>query len=317
MRAADATPDLPSAGWRATLAMVGRLPQAGLSRSLGRLADLNVPRALRRPLLGAFARAVGAQLSEVEHPLEEYPTLNSFFVRRLRQGARSWPTDPHAAASPVDGIVGTVGEIHGGAAVQAKGRRYSVAELIGDRGEADRYERGQFVTLYLSPRHYHRVHAPVTGTIAVARHVPGTLLPVNPPSVSHIPDLFARNERLLCQIDSALGWIAVVAVGAYNVARISVTFDPEWSGRRGWVSNRRAQVPGERRYQPPLPVERGMELMAFHLGSTVIVLFPPGPLRLTPICRPGQEIRLGEPLVRTPRSGDLSPDHRAPTPSTP
>lgn len=109
MRAADATPDRPSAGWRATLAIVARLPQASLSRSLGRLADFTLPRALRRPLLGAFARTVGAQLSEVEHPLEEYPTFNAFFVRRLRQGARSWPPDPQAAASPVDGIVGTVG----------------------------------------------------------------------------------------------------------------------------------------------------------------------------------------------------------------
>src|SRR5687768_9942736 len=100
MSVPDVTPDLPSAGWRATLAVLRRLPQAGLSRSLGRLADVPLPRPLRRPLLRTFARAVGAQLGEVEKPLEEYGSVNAFFVRRLKQGARSWPSDPSAAASP-------------------------------------------------------------------------------------------------------------------------------------------------------------------------------------------------------------------------
>jgi phosphatidylserine decarboxylase len=306
MSVPDVSPDLPSAGWRATLAILRRLPQAGLSRSLGRLADLPLPRVLRRPVLRTFARAVGAQLSEVEKPLEDYGSVNAFFVRRLRPGARSWPHDPASAASPVDGIVGTVGEIAQGTAVQAKGRRYSVAALLGDPAEAHMYEGGRFVTLYLSPRHYHRVHAPVGGTIPIARHVPGQLFPVNAPSVAHVPELFARNERVLCFIDSTFGPVAVVAVGAYNVARISTAFDREWSGPRGWVSNRRLAPPSERRYQPPLPIQRGDELMAFHLGSTVILLFPPGATTLTPICRPGREVRLGEPLVRSLPRGDLS-----------
>ena len=306
MSVPDVSPDLPSPGWRATLAILRRLPQAGLSRSLGRLADLPLPRVMRRPVLRTFARAVGAQLSEVEKPLEDYGSVNAFFVRRLRPGARSWPHDPTSAASPVDGIVGTVGEITRGTAVQAKGRRYSVSALLGDPAEAHMYEGGRFITLYLSPRHYHRVHAPVGGTIPVARHVPGQLFPVNAPSVAHVPELFARNERVLCFIDSAFGPVAVVAVGAYNVARISTAFDPEWSGPGGWVSNRRIAPPSERRYQPALPIQRGDELMAFHLGSTVILLFPPGATTLTPICRPGREVRLGEPLVRSLPRGDLS-----------
>jgi phosphatidylserine decarboxylase len=306
MTVPDVSPDLPSPGWRATLAILRRLPQAGLSRSLGRLADVPLPRPLRRPVLRTFARAVGAQLGEVEKPLEEYRTVNAFFVRRLRPGARSWPNDPTAACSPVDGIIGTVGEIRDGTAVQAKGRRYPVAALLGDHAEAGGYEGGRFVTLYLSPRHYHRVHAPVSGTIPVARHVPGHLFPVNAPSVAHIPDLFARNERVLCQIDSPLGRVAVVAVGAYNVARISTAFDPEWSGRSGWVSNRRDAPARERRYDPPLPIQRGEELMAFHLGSTVILLLPPGAAGLTPLCRPGREVRLGEPLVRSVGRSDFS-----------
>ena len=294
----DVTPELPGAGWRALLALLRRAPQAGLSRALGRLADLPIPRPLRRPVLRVFARAIGVRLSEVERPLQDYPSVNAFFVRRLRPGARSWPADPTAAGSPVDGIVGAVGEIRSGTAVQAKGRRYSVGELLGQPDEAPGYEGGRFVTLYLSPRHYHRVHAPVGGTIPIARHVPGRLFPVNAPSVAHIPYLFARNERVLCQIDSVLGRVAVVAVGAYNIARISSAFDPQWAGPRGWVSNRRVAPPAERRFHPPLPIERGAELMAFHLGSTVILLFPAGGVTLTPICRPGREVRLGEPLLR-------------------
>src|SRR5690606_34789709 len=105
----DVTPDLPSPGWRATLALLRRLPQAGLSRSLGRLADVPLPRPIRPIVLARFARAVGADLSEVEQPLDAYPTLNAFFVRRLKPGLRSWPDDPLAVGSPVDGVVGAVG----------------------------------------------------------------------------------------------------------------------------------------------------------------------------------------------------------------
>ena len=300
------TPDRPSPGWRATLALLKRLPQAGLSRSLGRFADTPVPRAWRPTVYGTFARAVGADLSEVEKPLGDYPSVNAFFVRRLKPGLRSWPADPNAIASPVDGIVGTVGEITGGTAVQAKGHHYRIAELLGDQLDAGAFEGGRFVTLYLSPRHYHRVHAPVGGTIPLARHVPGGLLPVNAPSVSHVPRLFATNERVLCMIDAPLGRVAVVAVGAYNVARISTAFDPLWGGDRPWVSNRRDPLPRERRYDPPIRVERGGELMAFHLGSTVVMLLPPGATEATPACLPGREVRLGEALARPPRPGDLS-----------
>jgi phosphatidylserine decarboxylase len=306
MTVPDVTPDLPSAGWRATLALLRRLPQGGLSRSLGRIADVPLPRPIRARVLGAFARAVGLDLSEVEKPLADYPSINAFFVRRLRPGLRPWPADPLAVGSPVDGIVGSVGRIEDGTAVQAKGRRYPVADLVGSAGEAAVFDGGRFMTLYLSPRHYHRVHAPVGGRIALARHVPGQLFPVNAPSVAHVPELFARNERVLCRIDSPVGPVAVIAVGAYNVARISTAFDTEWAGERGWVSNRTDGLPRERRYAPPLSVERGAELMAFHLGSTVILLFGPGAVEPAAACQPGREIRLGEALARPASPGHLS-----------
>lgn len=297
----DVSPELPSGAWRAALALLGRLPQGALSRSFGAIADLPIPRRLRRPLLGAFARAVGADLAEAELPLEEYPTLNAFFTRRLRQGTRRWPDDASVAGCPVDAVAGQVGRVRAGRILQAKGRWYSAAELLQDADEARRFEGGAFVTLYLSPRDYHRIHAPTDGRIDTAVHVPGSLLPVNAAAVAHIPELFARNERLLCYLDGPVGRVAVVAVGAYNVGRISAAFDPRWGRRRrgaAGVTNRRGAAGETRRYDPPVRVRQGDELMTFHLGSTVILLFEPERLMLRASLEPGQRVRLGEPLGR-------------------
>ncbi|HEX7049428.1 MAG TPA: archaetidylserine decarboxylase [Longimicrobiales bacterium] len=299
----DVTPDLPPPTWRALLALIGRLPQASMSRAMGRIADVPIPRPLRRPLLGTFARAVGIDVSEAERPLEDYPTLNRFFVRRLRPGVRRWPDATGVAGSPVDGTAGQLGIVTGGRIVQAKGRRYSAADLLADVDEARRYEGGAFLTLYLGPRDYHRVHAPTGGAIPWASHVPGTLFPVNAAAVSHIPDLFARNERLICAVDGPLGRVAVVAIGAYNVGRISAAFDPAWNRPpcTGWVTNRRGSR-ASRSYRPPVPVRQGDELMAFHLGSTVVLLFEPGRATLAPDLRPGTRVRLGQPIAGAPAS---------------
>jgi phosphatidylserine decarboxylase len=301
MTAADdasdaARPDRPGAGWRATLAVLERLPQGALSRALGRVADVPLPRAVRPRVLGTFARALGIDLAEAELPLVEYGSVNELFVRRLRPGARSWPHDAATIAAPVDGIVGQHGEITGGTLIQAKGREYSVLALLRSEEEATRVEGGSFVTIYLSPRHYHRIHAPCSGAIPSARHIPGALLPVNMPGVQHLAELFPRNERVICNIDGPLGRAAVVAVGAYNVGRISTAFDEEWAGRGGSVSNRRDAAAETRRYDPPRPVQQGDEIMAFHLGSTVVALFERGPRLVTPT--PGTEVRMGDVLLR-------------------
>jgi phosphatidylserine decarboxylase len=288
----DVSPEVPGLGWRGTLALLRRLPQGSLSRGFGRITDIPLPRVLRRSILGGFARAVGIDTDEAERPLMEYDSLNAFFVRRLRPGMRVWPPDPEVAGSPVDGVVGRLGAIRDGTLVQAKGRTYSAAELLGSEAQSARYNGGSFLTLYLSPRHYHRIHAPCAGTIPVARYVPGALFPVNAAAVMHVDRLFPRNERLLCTIAGALGDVAVVAVGAYNVGRISAAFDRAWGGRGGWVTNRGAAEIEERRYAPPLPLARGAELMAFHLGSTVVLLFEPR-VRLDRSLEPGAEIRLG------------------------
>jgi phosphatidylserine decarboxylase len=314
MQAPDVTPELPGRSWRLVLRLLGRLPQGALSRSFGRLADVPLPTGTRRAVLGGFARAVGIDLSEAELPLEAYPTLNAFFVRRLRPGAREWPDEPGTLASPVDGVVGQLGVVSGGRLLQAKGRSYTAAELL-DHAAAERYEGGSFVTIYLSPRHYHRIHAPCSGEIPSARHVPGELLPVNAPAVAHVPRLFVRNERLICHLDGPLGRVAVVAVGAYNVGRISAAFDPAWGGPLGpvaslstWAGNRRGATAAEHVYEPPVPVRMGDEIMAFHLGSTVVLLLERG-AALRPGLAPGRDVALGEPIAG-PAASDEVGDER-------
>ena len=283
------SPDLPSKRWRAILAALRRLPQGALSRGFGRLADTPLPRAMRPSVLGTFARMTGIDVSEAELPIIEYGSLNDFFVRRLKPGVRPWTAPSNAAGSPVDGVVGQFGQVRRGALLQAKGREYTAAALLADENEAKRYEGGAFLTLYLSPRHYHRIHAPCGGTIPRAVHLPGTLLPVNAPSVAHVADLFARNERLLCYIDGPLGRVAVVAVGAYNVGRISAAFDDEW---RQPPTNQRRALTDTHEYQPPRSIKAGEEIMAFHLGSTVVLLFEHR-AQLSAQLRLGAEIRLG------------------------
>jgi phosphatidylserine decarboxylase len=301
MHRSDESPDLPNLRWRAALSLLKRLPQGAFSRGFGRLADAPIPPALRPAVLGAFARAVGADPAEAELPLEAYPTLNCFFTRKLKDGARSWPADPAVVASPVDGAVGQLGTVREGRLIQAKGRLYEVGQLLEDPAAAARYEGGAFITLYLSPKDYHRIHAPVAGEIRQARHVPGALLPVNAAAVAHMPELFARNERLMAHIDGPLGRVAVVAVGAYNVGRISAAFDAAWNaapGASAWVTNRRGLQSAARTYDPPIPVDRGDEIMTFHLGSTVVLVFEPGRVALLPSIKPGDPVRLGMPIGR-------------------
>jgi phosphatidylserine decarboxylase len=264
---------------------------------VGGLADLPVPRFLRSAVYGAFSGLVGVDLGEVEKRLADYPSLGAFFVRRLRPGLRPMPDNRTTIVSPVDGQLASFGRIEGDRLVQVKGLHYSLGDLVDDADVAPRFHGGFFATIYLSPRDYHRIHAPCAGKIAWARHVPGRLFPVNRPSVAVVPDLFARNERVMCSIDTARGSIFVAAVGALNVGRISSVFDRAWNGPRGGVGNRRGAKAETRRYDPPVTIDRGDDLMAFHLGSTVVLLFEPGAFRLQRDLREGSLMRVGQTIA--------------------
>ncbi|MSR22412.1 MAG: phosphatidylserine decarboxylase [Gemmatimonadetes bacterium] len=288
-----------------SLRLLRLLPQGAISMVWGRLAEFRLPRKLQGRVNRGFARLFDVDLADAAHPPEHYPTLSAFFARTLRPGVRPFPLHGGIPGSPVDGIIGACGPLEEGIAIQAKGITYPVAALLGGGSDAERFRSGLFVTIYLSPRHYHRIHSPLGGVLREARSVPGRLLPVGPDSVRSIPDLFPRNERLVTLMERGALDMAVVAVGAFNVGRISAAFDLGWNGPDGrGVTNRKGGREIEvRRYDPPLPIERGQEIMAFHLGSTVVLLLGSagGTLpRLAPGLRPGEEVRMGSPLLQGP-----------------
>ncbi|MEO0815321.1 MAG: archaetidylserine decarboxylase, partial [Myxococcota bacterium] len=195
--------------------VVARLPQGMVSRAWGWLARRKHPRVGIDLLKRSFVAATGIDMGEAADSMSEYRTLEELFVRPLKAGARRVDPDPEAVVSPVDGAVGACGVIEEGCAFQVKGRQYSVARLLASAAEAERFEGGHYVTLYLSPKDYHRIHAPVAGTVPRARVIPGALMPVFHESLEKVDELFARNERLVSFLDhERLGRVAVVKVGA-------------------------------------------------------------------------------------------------------
>jgi len=210
-----------------------------------------------------------------------YPTFNAFFTRALKPDARPLPEDPRAFACPADGRISQIGSIAAGAdgsgrIFQAKGFDFSAGELLGDERAADPYRSGSFVTVYLSPRDYHRVHMPLAGTLRETLHVPGRLFSVAPSSVASIPRLFARNERLVCHFDGDHGPFAVVLVGAMLVSSVETV----WAGLE---IPPYAHAPVRRDWRDrAIRLERGAELGRFNMGSTVIVLLPPDRISWNP-----------------------------------
>lgn len=227
-------------------------------------------------LIGRVVKAYRVDMSEAVQPDPfAYPSFNAFFTRALKPDARPMPADARAIACPADGRISQFGTIRDGRIFQAKGQDFSAAELLGDEAAAAPYRDGRFITVYLSPRDYHRVHAPLAGTLRETVHIPGRLFSVAPFAVDAVPRLFARNERLVCHFDGSTldgigGPFAVVMVGAMLVSGVETV----WSGvaippyanaivRKDWRGQN-------------IRLERGAELGRFNMGSTVIVLLPSG-----------------------------------------
>ncbi len=256
-----------------------------------------LPRPLRRPLWTAFARAVGSDLGEPEHDLAEYPSLGELFARRLRGGARPLDRAPGAILSPSDGVVAAAGPITDGTLVEAKGHAYQVGALLADPARARDYDGGWYATIYLSPANYHRVHTPVAGRVVRYDYVPGAQLPVSPRFADAIDDLLAINERAVIwlEVPKATAPVAVVMVGAVAVGNIWLSHLPTADGGRG-DDTRQFRAAGEARRidLAPVPLAAGDELGAFLLGSTVVMLMPPGTGRLTVTA--GQVVRQGQRL---------------------
>lgn len=270
----------------AFLAFVKMLPRSRLSRLVGGASRLAGLPGAQQAAIHTFAQQYKVNVDEAELPLEAYETFGDFFVRRLKPGARPIAPGEDVVVSPVDGTVSQVGIAEGGRLIQAKGRDYSLAKLLDDEDEARRFEGGAWATIYLSPRDYHRIHAPLGGKILGWRYVPGHLWPVNRPSVRGVPELFAVNERAIVWMDTPLGKVAVVAVGATIVGRIVLAFDD-------LVTNQ-GKAARAVRYDEPIPVEKGEEIARFEIGSTVILCFEPGRVALDERLAPEVPVRLGE-----------------------
>jgi phosphatidylserine decarboxylase len=239
---------------------------------------------VRLAAMRAFALRYGIDLSECDS-LDAFRTFGEFFARPLRAGARPIAPGDDVIVSPVDGAVSEAGTAEDGRLVQAKGLDYAVEALLADAALAERFRGGPFVTLYLAPRDYHRIHFPLGGRVTGYRYVPGRLWPVNPASVAGVPGLFTVNERLVTVLETPLGWCAVVAVGATIVGRIRAYYDPTIP-----VSNLPRSTPVVRQYPTPIPVEKGQELGAFEMGSTVILLLEPGKAALRQELRRGSRV---------------------------
>jgi phosphatidylserine decarboxylase len=260
-----------------------------LSRTAGRVASYRLPGPLRAPACRAFARAVGADLAEVRDPLASFASLQDFFTRALRADARRVDPDPAALVSPCDGSWGESGKICDGTLLQLKGRPYSLAALLGDEETAKAFEGGWFATFYLSPRDYHRFHAPCDAFVARAAHIPGSLWPVNRIGLEGVPGVFSENERICAFArlrEDGRESLALVPVGATLVGKVHVTFDETLT------TNTSDRAPRWRDYDPPRQLAKGQEFGRFEFGSTVVLAAAPGALELAPR-PPGATLRLG------------------------
>ena len=278
------------------------LPHRLLSAWARRLAYSSNP-TLKQWLIDTVVRRFGVDLSEAAEPdATRYPTFNAFFTRGLKPGARTPDPDPRAILMPADGRISECGHVgradegvlheDAGHIFQAKGHGFTTAELLGDEDAARAFEGGLYATVYLSPRDYHRVHMPWSGTLRETVHVPGRLFSVGVDAVGTVSKLFARNERLVCHFDTDFGPMAVVMVGALLVSGVETV----WGG---------IEIPP---YGGPVTVkdyrgsgivlERFAEMARFNYGSTAIVLLPKGVAELSPELHAQSPVRLGQTLAR-------------------
>jgi phosphatidylserine decarboxylase len=277
------------------------LPHRLLSSWARRLAYASNPK-LKQWLIDTVVRRFGVDLSEAAEPdATKYPTFNAFFTRALKPGVRTADPDPRAILMPADGRISECGHIgradegvlheDAGHIFQAKGHGFTTAELLGDEDAARAFEGGLYATVYLSPRDYHRVHMPWTGTLRETVHVPGRLFSVGVDAVGSVSKLFARNERLVCHFDTDFGPMAVVMVGALLVSGVETV----WGGieippHGGPVTVKDYRGEG-------IALERFAEMARFNYGSTAIVLLPKGVAELSPELRAQSPVRLGQKLA--------------------
>lgn len=266
------------------------LPKQALTVAAGRLAAAQAG-ALTTALIRRFVRRYGVNMQEAANPdPASYASFNEFFTRPLKPGAR--PLATADLICPVDGAISQWGPMEGEQIFQAKGHRYTATALVGgDAQLAARFANGHFATLYLSPRDYHRIHMPCDGRLTHMVHVPGALFSVNPTTARGVPGLFARNERVVCVFEGAHGPFVMVLVGATIVGSMATVWHglvnpPRPGTLRRWDYTDQA-----------ITLKQGDEMGRFLLGSTVVMLFPQGPLQFTPTWAPTGPVRMGQAMA--------------------
>lgn len=269
------------------------IPHQAFSRLVGWLMQRRLYKNL---LIRFFVWRYGVDLSEAEFDRpEDYSDFNAFFTRRLKTGARPLADDRYTIISPVDGVISQLGTIEKDQIFQAKGHHFSSHALLAcEPSRARAYTDGNFATIYLAPRDYHRIHMPTDGRLLRMRYIPGRLFSVNPATTAAVPSLFARNERLVCEFDTGVGPMAVVLVGAMIVAGIETV----WTGpvcpgpEAGKLFAKDYANKGQQ-----LCLQRGDELGLFRVGSTVILLFGAGAVELDACWQAQSSIRMGQGLA--------------------
>ncbi|HEY1772360.1 MAG TPA: archaetidylserine decarboxylase [Gammaproteobacteria bacterium] len=267
------------------------LPHHAISRLTYRLTRVR-HRGLKDWAIQDFIRRFGVDMGEAEQSDPTvYLSFNAFFTRTLKAGARPIASGKKDVACPVDGAISQIGAVEAGRVFQAKGQSFTTLELLGgDAKAAAPFEHGQFTTLYLSPRDYHRIHMPLDGTLTRMIHVPGRLFSVNPPTTRAVPRLFARNERVACLFDTPAGPMALVMVGALNVASIETV----WAGEVTPPQRPRVQAWD---YSGEIQLTKGAEAGRFNMGSTVILLFGKDRIRWEEGYKPAASVRMGRKLA--------------------
>ena len=264
------------------------LPHQALSKVMHKATRSRL-KPFKSAFIGGFSRIYGINMQEAEHESRKsYQSINAFFTRALKAGARAIDQDPEAIVSPVDGCVSEAAPITNNQIIQAKGRDYTVEDLLaGDKALAEQFKDGDFATIYLSPKDYHRIHMPCDGRLTSMRHVPGRLFSVNPRNVRSVPRLFARNERVINVFETEFGPMVLIMVGAIFVSSMETV----WHGE---VNTTRKGNVREWQYDGSLKLAKGDEMGRFNMGSTVILLYPPGAVEQNNCMEAGRCLRLGE-----------------------
>jgi phosphatidylserine decarboxylase len=274
------------------------LPKYLMTALVYRIARIRA-RAVKDMLIRGFLRLYDVNLDEVRLQVpQDFNTFNDFFTRELKEGARNVDPHPDAFISPVDGTLSQAGAIRGDRLLQAKGIDYTLDDLLAiDLDNSSAFTNGTFATIYLAPYNYHRVHAPIDGTLISAHYVPGDLFSVNDATAKHVPGLFRRNERLNLHFETAAGPMVLIFVGALNVGSISTPWSGEIRPRKsGMVERLDLSAHGRN-------VKKGDLLGWFNMGSTVIVLLPEGSCRWQDSLVPEAPARMGRRIGTLMASG--------------